>query len=99
MSMPAGEHPVRARGGNGKFTRGIHTIERDRKAAELITMGWTYDQVVAELGYSDKGDCHRAGRRGGRRGRREQLVSPGAEATATALTPRSARHSVPWYGP
>ena len=40
-----------------------------------------------------------AGCRGGRRGRREQPVSPGAEATATPLTPRTARHSVPWYGP
>jgi len=78
--MPAGEDPVRARGGNGKFTRGIHTIERDAKPPSSLSWRWTYDKVVAELGYSDKGDCHRAGRRGGRRGRQAQLVSPGAEA-------------------
>ncbi len=49
-----------ARNSRGRFDRGLEAIERDRKAVELITQGWTYQQAAEHLGYSDRGDCHRA---------------------------------------
>ena len=58
--MSPAERPGRTRNGKGKFTRAIDTIDRNRRAAELITQGWTYPQVTEHLGYSDKGTCWKA---------------------------------------
>lgn len=56
-AAPGGDRP---RNGKGRYIRSIDTIDRDRRAAELITQGWTYPRVAEELGYADKGDCWRA---------------------------------------
>jgi hypothetical protein len=59
-AAPAGDRPPKPRNGKGRYIRAIDTIDRDRRAAELITQGWTYPQVAEHLSYSDKGDCWRA---------------------------------------
>jgi len=65
MTTPAAGSPARAgntppRNGHGRYIRAIQTIDRDRRAAELVTQGWTYEQAAKELGYSDRGDTWRA---------------------------------------
>jgi hypothetical protein len=42
------------RGPGGKFTRTIHSIRRDNKAAELRAMGWTFQRIADELGYANR---------------------------------------------
>ena len=48
------------RDGKGRFRRDLEHVQRDARAAELISDGWTYDAVAAELGYTDRGSCWRA---------------------------------------
>lgn len=51
------------RNGRGHFVRDLDLIERDSRAAALVTQGWTYEQVADHLGYSDKSACWRAVRK------------------------------------
>ena len=48
------------RAGNGRYTRSIKTAERDAKAAELRSRGWSLDGIAAELGYASRGHVHDA---------------------------------------
>lgn len=38
------------RGGDGRFTRTLETAQRDARAAQLRSDGWSYRKIAAELG-------------------------------------------------
>ncbi len=61
MTTPARSN--KPRDGKGKFSRDLAHAERDGRACLLVSQGWTYDQVAAELGYADRAACWRAIRR------------------------------------
>ena len=49
------------RDGNGKFVRGIDSVERDAEAMRLKHVeGWTYQQISDELGYGGRGHAYHA---------------------------------------
>lgn len=48
------------RGGNGRYTRDPDSAVRDGQAARLRARGLTYEQIAADLGFSDKGAAHHA---------------------------------------
>ena len=64
------------RGGDGKFTRGVDTAERDAEAARLRSQGMPYRKIAAELGI-DVHTAHDAVQRA--------LASIVAEPAAAAL--------------
>lgn len=49
-----------ARGGRGRFTRGLPTAQRDREAAELRTQGHSYHEIAQRLGYKHRESARRA---------------------------------------
>jgi hypothetical protein len=57
---PPDSRPAAPRGGDGRFLRSVDNIDRDRRACELHTMGWTYQQIADHLGYAAKGDAWKA---------------------------------------
>ncbi|WP_069743045.1 hypothetical protein [Streptomyces sp. EN23] len=50
----------RPRGGDGQFVRSLSTAERDARAAELRSKGWTYRRIAAELGWKQGADAYNA---------------------------------------
>ncbi|WP_098892259.1 hypothetical protein [Streptomyces sp. or3] len=50
----------RPRGGDGQFVRSLTTAERDARAAELRSKGWTYRRIAAELGWKQGADAYNA---------------------------------------
>lgn len=57
---PTHEYLQRVRDGKGKFTRTIHTVQRDAEAASLRADGKTYREIATALGYCDKKEAWRA---------------------------------------
>jgi hypothetical protein len=53
----------RPRSGNGKWRRDLGTVERDQRAAQLASKGWTYSEIAAELGYANRSVAYRAAQR------------------------------------
>ncbi len=53
----------RPRSGNGKWRRDLSTVERDQRAAQLASKGWTYSEIAAELGYANRAGAYRAAQR------------------------------------
>ncbi|MEV7895306.1 hypothetical protein [Streptomyces cyaneofuscatus] len=53
----------RPHGGDGQFVRSLTTAERDARAAELRSKGWTYSRIAAELGFNHRADAHNAVKR------------------------------------
>lgn len=51
---------TRPHDGKGRFTRTLSTAEREAEAARLRSLGWTYQRIADELGWSNKGDAHHA---------------------------------------
>ena len=52
-----------ARGGNGKFRRSLETVQRDQRAAQLASQGWTYQEIATELGFTNRSAAHKAAQR------------------------------------
>lgn len=50
----------RRRDGRGRYTRSLATAQRDAEACRLRTLGHTYDQIAAELGYRNRALAWRA---------------------------------------
>lgn len=48
-----------ARNFRGKFVRDLDHLDRDRRAAELVTQGMSYAEAADALGYPDKTACWR----------------------------------------
>lgn len=46
--------------GKGRFARTLTTAQREAEAARLRSLGWTYQRIADELGWSNKGDAHHA---------------------------------------
>ena len=40
------EHLERPRAGNGKWRRSLETVDRDQRAAQLASKGWTYNEIA-----------------------------------------------------
>jgi hypothetical protein len=59
-AVPAGDRPPRPRNGKGRYIRALENADRDRRAAQLITEGWTYQDAADHLGYPDRSSCWRA---------------------------------------
>lgn len=53
-------HIRRPRAGNGRYLRQLETAERDAEACRLRVAGATYDQIAAQLGYTDRSLARRA---------------------------------------
>lgn len=51
---------ARPHDGKGRFTRTLTTAEREAEAARLRSLGWTYQRIADNLGWSNKGDAHHA---------------------------------------
>lgn len=49
-----------ARNGRGRFVRTVANIDRDRRAAEAVERGATYEEVAAEFGFHDRQTAFRA---------------------------------------
>ncbi|MER6191786.1 hypothetical protein [Streptomyces cyaneofuscatus] len=54
---------ARPHGGDGQFVRSLTTAERDARAAELRSKGWTYPRIAAELGFNHRADAYNAVKR------------------------------------
>lgn len=54
---------ARPHGGDGQFVRSLTTAQRDARAAELRSKGWTYPRIAAELGFNHRADAHNAVKR------------------------------------
>jgi hypothetical protein len=52
-----------SRNGKGRYTRTLHTAERDAYAAQLRAQHWTYQQIADELGWDHKSSAVTAVRR------------------------------------
>lgn len=51
---------TRTRGGDGKFIRTIHAVQRDFRAAEMRAKGIGFEVIAAELGFASRGHAHDA---------------------------------------
>ncbi len=49
-----------ARNFRGKFVRDLDHLDRDRKAAEMVATGSSYQEAADTLGYSDRSTCWKA---------------------------------------
>ena len=53
----------RPRAGSGKWRRSLETVERDQRAAQLASKGWTYDAIAAEMDFANRAGAYRAAQR------------------------------------
>lgn len=52
--------PLRVHGGDGKMRRTLSSVQRAAKAAELYSIGWTFQQIADELGWKHRTHAKRA---------------------------------------
>lgn len=52
--------PTARNGKNGKFAKSTETALRDIEATKLRAAGLDYDEIAAELGFSNRGNAYRA---------------------------------------
>lgn len=60
MVTPARGHRKSSRSTDGRFVKSVETAKRDAEAAQLRADGKTYDQIAAELGFSDRSLARRS---------------------------------------
>lgn len=56
--------PRKQRDGRGRYIRTADSAERDAEACRLRTLGHTYDQIAAEVGFADRSKARQAVERG-----------------------------------
>lgn len=52
--------PPPARGGDGRWRKGVESLERDAEACRMYVAGKTYLEISDALGYGGKGNAHKA---------------------------------------
>ncbi|MFF3511542.1 hypothetical protein [Streptomyces sp. NPDC002573] len=70
-----------ARNGNGKYVRTPETAQRDARAAELLSQGYSYREIAKELGYQS----HTAAIQACRRACRDIVQGPAEKLIALSV--------------
>ncbi|MFD7066084.1 hypothetical protein ACFV97_02485 [Streptomyces sp. NPDC059913] len=55
-----GDPQARPHGGDGQFVRSLTTAQRAAEAARLRSLGWTYQRIADEVGYTYRADAYNA---------------------------------------
>lgn len=67
-------HVRQHRGANGRWVKGIESVERDAEACRLYERGWSQQRISDELGYGGKSNVSQALKRA-----RQEVIRPAAQ--------------------